>query len=575
MKKKSKKKNFLNPNQNSFYFEDYFETNKHDKFSQKNKLFQDRIYLLFFLFFSLIFIFSVKIVHISLNNIETFVKEKSTKKFTLMRRDIVDRNGELISRNIKSFHVAINPNLINNKENFIIKLRINFPNLPIKKIEKKLYGGKYFYLKKRINQNEKEKFWRMGEKGIIFEPFQSRIYTHANLFSHIIGQVDYDNFGISGIEKYLDRELKDKDKIDQPLKLTLDTNIQYLINQELNKALITFKATGGGALLMNVDNGEILSLISLPNFDINLRADVKEKKYLNKITKGVYELGSIFKTFTIALALENNLVTPKTIIKNIPRSIKCSNHEISDIKDFPKDLSVEDILIRSSNIGTLLIARKVGEKKFKEFLDNTSLLKSPDLPLEEVGRPINFEWNKCKLETISFGHGITTTPIQATALYATLSNGGKIIKPSLIKKNLIEEKERLISKKTSEKMNNILRKVVKEKEGTASLADINGYYVGGKTGTSQNYKNKNENLNTFISVFPTQKPKYVLLVMLENPQVAKDLIYNYRGMKIRGARNEAGWNSVYVAGKIIKKIGPILAIKNKDFNQKYVAEKIN
>ncbi len=575
MKKKTKKKNFLNPNQNSFYFEDYFETNKHDKFSQKNKLFQDRIYLLFFLFFSLIFIFSVKIVHISLNNIETFVKEKSTKKFTLMRRDIVDRNGELISRNIKSFHVAINPNLINNKENFIIKLRINFPNLPIKKIEKKLYGGKYFYLKKRINQNEKEKFWRMGEKGIIFEPFQSRIYTHANLFSHIIGQVDYDNFGISGIEKYLDRELKDKDKIDQPLKLTLDTNIQYLINQELNKALITFKATGGGALLMNVDNGEILSLISLPNFDINLRADVKEKKYLNKITKGVYELGSIFKTFTIALALENNLVTPKTIIKNIPRSIKCSNHEISDIKDFPKDLSVEDILIRSSNIGTLLIARKVGEKKFKEFLDNTSLLKSPDLPLEEVGRPINFEWNKCKLETISFGHGITTTPIQATALYATLSNGGKIIKPSLIKKNLIEEKERLISKKTSEKMNNILRKVVKEKEGTASLADINGYYVGGKTGTSQNYKNKNENLNTFISVFPTQKPKYVLLVMLENPQVAKDLIYNYRGMKIRGARNEAGWNSVYVAGKIIKKIGPILAIKNKDFNQKYVAEKIN
>ena len=124
-------------------------------------------------------------------------------------------------------------------------------------------------------------------------------------------------------------------------------------------------------------------------------------------------------------------------------------------------------------------------------------------------------------------------------------------------------------------MNNILRKVVKEKEGTASLADINGYYVGGKTGTSQNYKNKNENLNTFISVFPTQKPKYVLLVMLENPQVAKDLIYNYRGMKIRGARNEAGWNSVYVAGKIIKKIGPILAIKNNDFNEEYVAEKTN
>ncbi len=575
MRKKSKKNKNFNINQSSFYFEDYLETNKKNKSSQKNKLFQDRIYLLFFLFFSLIFIFSIKMIHISLNNVETFIQEKSKKKFALMRRDVVDRNGELISRNIKSFHVAINPNLVNNKENFIIKLRINFPNLPIKKIKEKLYQGKYFYLKKRVNQIEKEKFWSMGEQGVIFEPFQSRIYTHANLFSHIIGQVDYDNFGISGIEKYLDLELKDQRKMNQPLELTLDTNIQYLINQELNKALITFNATGGGALLMNVNNGEILSLISLPNFDINLRADVKDKKYINKITKGVYELGSIFKTFTIALALENNLVTPQTIIKNIPRSVKCSNHEISDIKDFPENLSVEDILIRSSNIGTLLIARKIGEKKFKEFLEKAKLLKSPDLPLEEVGRPINFEWNKCKLETISFGHGITTTPIQASTIYATLSNGGKIIKPNLIKQNYSQKDERLVTEKTSENIISILRKVVKDEDGTASLADINGYYVGGKTGTSQNYQDKNENLNTFISVFPSQKPKYVLLVMLENPQVAKDLIYNYRGMKIKGSRNEAGWNSVYVAGKIIKKIGPILAIKNKDFNHKYVAEKTN
>ncbi len=575
MRKKSKKNKNFNINQSSFYFEDYLETNKKNKSSQKNKLFQDRIYLLFFLFFSLIFIFSIKMIHISLNNVETFIQEKSKKKFALMRRDVVDRNGELISRNIKSFHVAINPNLVNNKENFIIKLRINFPNLPIKKIKEKLYQGKYFYLKKRVNQTEKEKFWSMGEQGVIFEPFQSRIYTHANLFSHIIGQVDYDNFGISGIEKYLDLELKDQRKMNQPLELTLDTNIQYLINQELNKALITFNATGGGALLMNVNNGEILSLISLPNFDINLRADVKDKKYINKITKGVYELGSIFKTFTIALALENNLVTPQTIIKNIPRSVKCSNHEISDIKDFPENLSVEDILIRSSNIGTLLIARKIGEKKYKEFLEKAKLLKSPDLPLEEVGRPINFEWNKCKLETISFGHGITTTPIQASTIYATLSNGGKIIKPNLIKQNYSQKDERLVTEKTSENIISILRKVVKDEDGTASLADINGYYVGGKTGTSQNYQDKNKNLNTFISVFPSQKPKYVLLVMLENPQVAKDLIYNYRGMKIKGNRNEAGWNSVYVAGKIIKKIGPILAIKNKDFNHKYVAEKTN
>ena len=442
------------------------------------------------------------------------------------------------------------------------------------KIENKLNDGKYFYLKKRISQIEKEKLWNMGEKGIIFEPFESRIYTHANLFSHIIGQVDYDNYGISGVEKYFDKELKDRNLSNVPLQLTLDTDIQYLINQELNVALKTFNATGGGSLLMDVENGEIISLVSLPNFDINLRKNLKDKKYINKITKGVYELGSIFKTFTIALAMDNNNLTPETVIKNIPNSIKCSNHEISDIKKFPKDLSVEDILIRSSNVGTILIARQVGEEKFKKFFEDVKLLKSPELEIEEVGNPINFSWNKCKLETVSYGHGITTTPLQATTAYASIVNGGIIIKPNLVKKNQ-QERTRLISKKTSEKINDILRKVVTAEEGTASQADIDGYYVGGKTGTSQNYQDKKHNLNTFISVFPTQKPKYALLVMLENPQVAKNLIYDYRGVKIKGTRNEAGWNSVYVAGKIIKKIGPILAIKSEDFKHHYVVEKIN
>ena len=575
MRKKSKKIKNYNINQKSFYFEDYLETSKKNKISQKKNFFQDRIYLLFFLFFSLILIFSMRIVHVSLKKIDISNQENVPNKFTLLRRDIVDRNNQLISRNIKSFHAAVNPALITQKKNFLIKLRINFPNLSIDKIEKKLNAGKYFYIKKRINQTDKEKLWNLGEKGIIFEPFQSRIYTQANLFSHIIGQVDYDNYGISGVEKYFDKELKNNQFIDQPLKLTLDTNIQHLISKELNKALVTFEASGAAAVLMNVNNGEILSLVSLPDFDINDRINLRDKKYINKITKGVYELGSIFKTFTVAIAIDNNLVTPKTIIKNIPREIKCSKYNISDLKEFPKNLSVEDILIRSSNVGTLLIARKIGEKKYKKFLDNSNLLKHPEIQLEEVGNPITFNWNKCKLETVSYGHGITTTPLQAATVYATIANGGKIIKPSLIKKENQEDLGRLISDETSSRINKILRKVVTEEDGTAKLADINGYYIGGKTGTSQNYKHKDENLNTFISVFPTHAPKYVLLVMLENPRVAKNLIYDYKGMKIKAFRNEAGWNSVYVAGKIIKKIGPILAINNKDFNRKYVAEKNN
>jgi len=573
MKKKYKKNK--NINQTSFYFEDYLETNKKNQVLKKTNNFQDRIYLLFFFFFSLIFIFSIKITHISLNKNDIYNVREQKSKFSLLRRDIVDRNGVIISRNIKTFHVAINPKLIKDKKNFLIKLRLNFPDLPIDEVKNKLEGKKYFRIKKRIDQFEKERFWALGEKAIKFEPFQARMYTHGDLFSHIIGQVDYDNYGISGIEKYFDKELKSKEQINQPLKLSLDSNIQFIINSELNNAIETFDATGGGALLMDVNNGDIISLVSLPNFNINQRKIIKDKKFINKITKGVYELGSIFKTFTIALALERKLVDTNTIIENIPKKIKCSIHEITDMKEHPKNLSVEEILVRSSNVGSVLLAKKIGEKHYKEFIEETNITQNPKIELEEVGVPHRLKWNKCKLETVSFGHGITTTPLQATALYAAMINGGKIVIPSLIKQRKTENSKSIISTDTSDKLRNILRKVVSSKDGTASLADKDGYYVGGKTGTAESYGDKKNRINTFISVFPTNKPKYTLFVMLENPKINKDLIYNYRGVKTKAPYNTSGWNSVYVAGKIIEKIGPILAIKNEEFTDQYVVEKFN
>ena len=575
MKKKQKK--IKNINQASFYFEDYLETNKQKKSLKNKNDLQDRIYLIFFFFMSLVLIFTIKITHLSLSKSSTFNQKTSSLKFTLIRRDIIDRNGVLISRNANSGHVAVIPKLVKNKKNFLIKLRLHFPELKINEIEKKLSEGKYFYLKKRIDQFEREKFWALGEKGIKFENFQTRMHAHGNLFNHdVVGQVDYDNFGISGIEKYFDKELKNKKLIKKPLRLTLDTNIQYIISKELNQAIKTFSATGGGALLMNVNNGEILSLVSLPNFNINKRLSVKNKQYTNKITKGVYELGSIFKTFTIALALENDLVTSKTIIQDIPRSIKCSIHKISDMKEHPKNLSVEEILIRSSNVGSVILARKIGEQKFKKFIEDSKILKSTDLEIEEVGVPHKVKWNKCKLETVSYGHGIATTPLQAASVYSALVNGGEIIKPSLVKdKKKKLKKFSLISPETSKTINSILRKVVSSKNGTAYFADKNGYYIGGKTGTAEGYGNKKSRINSFISVFPTNKPNYTLLVMLENPKINKDLLYEYRGIKTKAPYNTSGWNSVYVAGKIIQKIGPILAINNEEFTNQHVAEKIN
>tara|TARA_Y200000002_G_scaffold374340_1_gene374922 strand:- start:447 stop:2168 length:1722 start_codon:yes stop_codon:yes gene_type:complete len=573
MKRKSKKKD--NINQTSFYFEDYLETNKKNRSLKKSNNFQDRIYILFFFFFSLILIFSLKISLISLNKKNFYYVEKQSTQFSLIRRDIVDRNGVIISRNVNTFHAAVDPKLVKDKKNLLIKLRLNFPELPIKEIEKKLSEKKYFRIKKRIDQIEKDKFWSLGEKAIKFEPFQARMYTHGDLFSHIVGQVDYDNYGISGVEKYFDRELKDKNNLSKPLKLTLDSNIQYIIKKELNKGIKTFSATGGGALLMNVNNGDIISLVSLPNFNINHRSTIKDKNFINKITKGVYELGSIFKTFTVALALENKLVDTDTIIKEIPKKIKCSIHEITDIKEHPKNLSVEEILVRSSNVGSVVLARKIGVEKYNEFIKKTKITNSPEIELEERGSPHRLKWNKCKLETISFGHGITTTPLQASALYAAMSNGGNLIKPSLIKNRKIEKLEKIISQDTSSKLSNILRKVVSSHNGTASLADIDGYYVGGKTGTAESYGNQKNRINSFMSIFPSNKPNYTLFVMLENPKINTDLIYDYRGIKTKAPYNTSGWNSVYIAGKIIERIGPILAINNEEFTDLYVAEKFN
>jgi cell division protein FtsI (penicillin-binding protein 3) len=575
--KNNKKKNIVNQNQKSFFFEDFLESSQLQKVTFKSKISDERLYVLFSVFFSLILIFSISIFSISIQQSNFTEFKNINQNTTTLRRDVVDRNGELIARNINTYHAGINPRLIKNKENFIIKIKLNFPEISSSNLKQKLENKKYFYLKKRLTEEEKNKLWVLGEKGIIIEPFQSRVYPHGQLFSHVLGQIDDDNYGISGVEKYFDKELK-KNKKNNPLSLTLDANIQFLIKTELKKAMGDFKTNAAGGLLMDVNTGEVLSLVSLPDYNVNIRNDISDLKYMNQITKGVFELGSVFKTFTLAIALEENILLPETIIENISREIKCSKYSIRDIHEFPDKLSAENILIRSSNIGSLMIGRKVGEKKLKSFLERLGLLKTINFEVEEIGKPLSFNWEKCKLETVSYGHGITTTPLQAAAAYASITNGGYTVNPTLDLRNNsnIQNQKPIISKNTSDQINKILRKVVTDKEGTGSFADIFGYDVGGKTGTAKSYTNGNKNINTFISIFPTEQPKYVLLVILDDPKAAPHITYNYRGQKIKNiSRNEAGWNSVYVTGKIIQKIGPILAINNNEAYNTHVVKKNN
>ena len=575
--KNKKNKKLIYQNQKSFFFEDFLESSQRQKIIKKSKIFDDRLYVLFSVFFSLILIFSISIFSISVQPSNFSEYTKSNLSHSNLRRDVVDRNGELIARNINTYHAAIKPNLIKNKKNFIIKIKLNFPEISIPDLKQNLKNKKYFYIKKRLTEEERKKLWSLGEKGIIIEPFQSRVYPQGQLFSHVIGQIDEDNYGISGIEKYFDKKLKNR-KTNDPLYISLDTNIQFLIKTELDKAMNDFKANAAGGLLMDVQSGEVLSLVSLPDYNVNIRNDISDVKYMNQITKGVFELGSVFKTFTLAVALEEKILAPETIIENIPNKVKCSKYFIGDIHELPDKLSAEDILIRSSNIGSLMIGRKVGEEKLKSFLEKLGLLKTINFEIGEIGKPLSFDWEKCKLETVSFGHGITTTPLQAATAYASLTNGGYIINPTLkLRKNLNSiSKQSIISKTTSDQINKILRKVVTDKEGTGSFADIFGYDVGGKTGTAKSYINGNKNINTFISIFPAEQPKYVLLVILDDPRAAPHITYNYRGQLIKNiSRNEAGWNSVYVAGKIIQKIGPILAINNNEAHNTHVVKKNN
>ena len=356
--------------------------------------------------------------------------------------------------------------------------------------------------------------------------------------------------------------------------MTVDKDVQFLIREELIKYNEIFKAKGSAAILMNVHTGEIISLLSLPDFDPNQRTSITDVNFINRATKGVYELGSVFKTFTLAAGFHEGIIEPDTEYKNLEKSIQCGRNTISEYdKKMPSNLTAEEILIRSSNIGSVRIVQEIGLEKFKNFINELSLVNSIKFDIEEVGIPLSFRWGKCKLATISYGHGITTTILQLVNAYSIIVNGGYKIKPTLIKNENEIKYKKILNNDVSKKINLILRKIVTTKEGTASLANVDGFEIGGKTGTAQKStiggysKNK---INTFASVFPSSNPKYALVVMLDEPKTNSEYVYNYRdgsGIKYKGTPfNTAGWTTVEVVGQIIEKIGPILATK---YNQVY------
>ena len=539
-------------------------------FKKKNKSLNisfNRIAFIFFAFLFVCLIYSIKVIYLGSLESEFNIEKKNFLKKNY-RADIIDRNGDFLVKTVNTVNIGINPKLIIDKQKLLINLQIIFPDKDFKKIDKKISKKNFFYLEKKVSQEKYERLRMLGDKSIIPEEKITRVYVQENLFSHILGQIDDSNNGISGIEKFFDQDLKTRK---EPLKLTVDTNIQFLIREQLLKFQEIFKSQGSAAILMDVNNGDIISMVSLPDFNLNKRQDIKDLRFINRVTKGVYELGSVFKTFTFAAGINEKEIEPDTLFENLPKNLTCAGRPIREYDDeIPSDLTAEEILIRSGNIGSVRIAQKIGIEKFKLFLKKIGILDKIEFDIEEVGEPLSFKWGKCKLATSSFGHGITTTPLQLAKGYSIITNGGYDIKPSLIKQNESKKftKNKILNEGVSDKINPILRKVVSTKIGTAGFANIKGYQVGGKTGTAQKIvggKYSNSKINTFASVFPTSKPMYVLIVLLDEPKPNKEYIYNYRdgsGWQYKGtAYNTAGWTSVEVAGKIIEKIGPILATK--------------
>ena len=562
--KQSKSKIIIEDYKNNFTYKKS-ETNLNIQFN--------RVAFIFFVFFVIYLIYTIHLIHLGsraskldkIENIPVAIEK-------LYRADITDINGKYLAKTVKSIDIGIKTSDVIDQKKLLLSLKIIFPNKDFSKIEKKLNKKKYFYLEKKISEENYEKIMKLGDKSIKPEEKVLRIYPQKNLFSHIIGQIDDNNNGISGLEKSFNEILR-KSKTD--IKLTVDKDIQFLIRKELIKYQEIFKSKGSAAILMDVNNGNILSLVSLPDFDPNQRKNITDTNLINRVTKGTYELGSVFKPFTFASALNKDLIKPETEFLNLPKSIRCEKHRIGEYdNEIPSDLSAEQILIRSGNIGSVRIAQKIGPEKYKSFLEKIGVLSQISFDIEEVAPQKNYNFGKCKLATSSFGHGIATTILQLAKGYSIISNGGFDIKPTLINKSIQNNKKgtRILKKGVSAQVVKALRKIVNTEEGTAKFANVPNYEIGGKTGTADQPKDgsySEAKINTFASIFPTSNPQYVFIVMLDTPQKAKDYYYEYRHQKggWKGTLyNTAGWTSVEVAGKVIDKIGPILATKYLEFN---------
>jgi cell division protein FtsI (penicillin-binding protein 3) len=488
---------------------------------------------------------------------------KDTKHFigkadyNLGRGNIYDRNGWLLATSLDSFSLYANPKIISDTENTISRLIKILPELDAKELRERFDQKQgFFWIKRQLTPQQKYAINRLGIPGLDFKTEKKRLYPAGSLTSHVVGFTDIDNRGLAGIERKFDAQLSSPAA--PPKHLSIDIRVQHVMQTALAKAVQKFNAIGGAGLVMNAMTGEVISMVSLPEFNPNDVSAEDGKARFNKATLGVYEMGSTFKIFTAAMALDSGKISMRSGY-DATHPIRMGRFLIRDYHAKKRWLSVPEIFIYSSNIGSVKMAMDVGGNTQRAFLKKLGLLNKSPLELEEISAPIVPQrWRDVNTMTIAFGHGMAVSPIQITSAVAAMVNGGTFHAPTLIRKSGAPSGRRVISTKTSDEIRRLLRLVVSQ--GTGSKAEAHGYLVGGKTGTAEKvvgnrYKQK-ALMSSFVAAFPMNSPRYVVFVMVDEPI----------GNKESQGYATGGWVAAPVVSEVIKRIGPLLGVQPVNYS---------
>src|SRR6056297_56439 len=489
------------------------------------------------------------------------------------RADIVDRQGRILATNMETFSLYAHPQQMIDPIKAARELVAIFPELDEDRLRKDFTGKrKFMWVRRKISPEQKQAVHDLGEPGLLFGPREMRLYPNGALASHVLGGASFGREGVhsaevigtAGIEKFFDAELRDPAREGAPLELSLDLTVQAVAERVLLGGMKLLNAKGASSVLMDVQTGEVISIASLPDFDPNDRprpltqGEAADSPLFNRAVQGVYELGSTFKVFAAAQALELGLVSPETVIDTSgPMRVAGFNIGEFNNKNYGP-LSVSDIIVKSSNRGTGRLALSIGPERQQEFLKRLGFFETIPLEIVEAGggKPLlPKKWTELSSVTISYGHGLSSSALHLAAGYAAFANGGHKVVPTLLKQSGPQLGPRLMSEQTATQSLDMLRKVVTE--GTASFGEVAGYSVGGKTGTADKPKPRgggyydDKVINTFASVFPTNDPKYVLIVTLDEP------------VETSGSepRRTAGWTAVPVAAEMIRRIAPLLGLR--------------